>query len=347
MEECELPSIPVLPREGPLLRVPQPFEAISNDELFREQRSDPWCGDLLDQISLKRPDTRPAGLFVDDDGLICCRSQSGLDFPPRWIAPASLRERICTLAHFARATGHPGATRMSQTLGRAWYWPNLAKDCAATVRRCHGCSAKRLKRGPKRSVPLTIFAPEQPLEFIAMDVLGPLPATVRGNRFVLCITDRFSKMSVAVAIPDQTASTVAQALVDRWVYVFVIPITILSDNGSAFADERTRRKTRIHQRVSTVHQRSSRTIQRNPCRLHRPPDCRERMGHEFGSGLPCLQFFCPLYDGVCPHGVSVYSRALPRNMVPTAKFDPSRSGCQVPFPSSTTCPGSKAVQRGP
>jgi RNase H-like domain found in reverse transcriptase len=74
MEECELPSIPVLPREGPLLRVPQPFEAISNDELFREQRSDPWCGDLLDQISLKRPDTRPAGLFVDDDGLICCRS---------------------------------------------------------------------------------------------------------------------------------------------------------------------------------------------------------------------------------------------------------------------------------
>jgi hypothetical protein len=44
-------------------------------------------------------------------------------------------------------------------------------------------------------------------------------------------------MSVAVAMPYQTASTVARELVDRWIAVFGIPVTILSDNGSAFASK--------------------------------------------------------------------------------------------------------------
>jgi transposase InsO family protein len=103
------------------------------------------------------------------------------------------------------------------------------------VRSCPSCVAKRLKRGPKRTVPLTIFSPIRPLEFVAIDVSGPLPTTPRGNRFVLCITDRFSKMCVAVPLPDQTATTVAQDLVYRWIAVFGIPLTLLSDNGSAFA----------------------------------------------------------------------------------------------------------------
>jgi transposase InsO family protein len=72
---------------------------------------------------------------------------------------------------------------------------------------------------------------------VANDVLGTLPTTTRGNRFVLCITDRFSTICVSVPPPDQTASTVAQALVDRCIAVFGIPLTILSDNGSVFASK--------------------------------------------------------------------------------------------------------------
>jgi transposase InsO family protein len=126
---------------------------------------------------------------------------------------------------------------MAQTMSRYWYWPSLAKDCLAIVRRCPSCIALQVKRGPKRSMPLTIFPPAKPFEFIAIDVLGPLPVTKRGHRFVLCITDCFSKLSVAVPMHDQTASTVSCELVDRWVAVFGIPLTILSNNGSAFASK--------------------------------------------------------------------------------------------------------------
>jgi hypothetical protein len=52
------------------------------------------------------------------------------------------------------------------------------------------------------------------IEFVEIDVLGPFPTTSRGNRFLLCMTDSFSKMSFPVPLPDQTTSLVAQTLVD-------------------------------------------------------------------------------------------------------------------------------------
>jgi transposase InsO family protein len=105
------------------------------------------------------------------------------------------------------------------------------------VRRCPSCAALKHKRGPKRTYPLTAFAPDRPLEFIAMDVLGLLPTTARGNQHVLYICDGLSKMFIAVSIPGQTASTVARELVDRWIAPFGIPITILTDNGHYFASK--------------------------------------------------------------------------------------------------------------
>jgi hypothetical protein len=51
------------------------------------------------------------------------------------------------------------------------------------------------------------------------------------------ISDRFTKLTVAIPIADQTASTVAQAFVDRWMLYFGIPIVLLTDNGSKFASK--------------------------------------------------------------------------------------------------------------
>ena len=235
VEDGLLPT-PVYPRASPLIQVPEPLEAISVDELLSAQAEDTWCDSLWVQLQHGVNPTKPPGLCLDEHGALACAPLDE-DLPLRWVVPASLRSRLCTLAHYTRVSGHPGSTKLTASLSRHWFWPSLARDCVATVRSCPSCVARRLKRGPKRTVPLTIFPPIRPLEFVAIDVLGPLPTTSRGNRFVLCITDRFSKMSVAVPLLDQTASTVAQTLVDRWIAVFGIPVTLLSDNGSAFASK--------------------------------------------------------------------------------------------------------------
>ena len=47
---------------------------------------------------------------------------------------------------------------------------------------------------------------------VALDFLGPLVETEGGNKHVLVVTDKLSKYSIALALPDQTAETTARAL---------------------------------------------------------------------------------------------------------------------------------------
>ena len=54
-----------------------------------------------------------------------------------------------------------------------------------------------------------------------MDILGPLPQTPRGNRFVLVVTDYLSKWMESYAIPNQEATTVAEKLVSGFVCLFL------------------------------------------------------------------------------------------------------------------------------
>ena len=221
------------------------LDPITLGELLDAQKADPWCNDLLLQLQDPTRETRPPGLFLDPTGALCCLSVGHVDFPRRWVAPAAIRPRLCVLGHFSAAAGHPGITKMTATMTRHWYWPSLARDCAAAVRRCPNCAEKRLKGGPKKSVPLTIFPPDRSLEFIAMDVLVPLPQTPRGNRFVLCIGDRFSKLAVAVPLSEQTASIIAYAFMDRWIAYYGIPVTVLTDNGASFTSKFFRVMTTI------------------------------------------------------------------------------------------------------
>ena len=67
-----------------------------------------------------------------------------------------------------------------------------------------------------------------------MDILGPLPLTPRGNKFVLVVTDYFTKWTESYAIPNQEATIVAEKLVSEFVCRFGVPREIHSDQGTNF-----------------------------------------------------------------------------------------------------------------
>ena len=70
-----------------------------------------------------------------------------------------------------------------------------------------------------------------------MDLVGPLPKTRSGKRFVLVMTDRYSKLARAVALSKTTAPHVAAAFLNDWVFPYGIPNTVLTDNGPQFIAE--------------------------------------------------------------------------------------------------------------
>ena len=86
----------------------------------------------------------------------------------------------------------------------------------------------------KHNSELKTFPPSGPLEYIATDLLGELPHKPRGNRHLLVLTDRYSKLTRTVQLKRTTAETVAQAFISHLVFVYGAPVKLLSDNGGQF-----------------------------------------------------------------------------------------------------------------
>ena len=74
---------------------------------------------------------------------------------------------------------------------------------------------------------------ELPFQRIAMDIVGPLPRTQRGNRFILTVCDYATRYPEAIAMPSTEAPRVARELVKLFSHVG-IPDEILTDQGANF-----------------------------------------------------------------------------------------------------------------
>jgi hypothetical protein len=99
---------------------------------------------------------------------------------------------------------------MFQTIRRSFFWPKMVEGVYETVRMCDTCARNRISERTHTNK-LKLFPAKGPLEFMAMDILGPLPRTKHGNRFLLVISDRFSKVTKTVPLRTVTALSVARA----------------------------------------------------------------------------------------------------------------------------------------
>ena len=76
-----------------------------------------------------------------------------------------------------------------------------------------------------------------PLEIVAMDIFGPLPTSKSGNKYILVISDYFTKWAEAFSIPNQEAITVATRLVDHVFCRLSMPTQLDSDMGAQFESQ--------------------------------------------------------------------------------------------------------------
>lgn len=120
----------------------------------------------------------------------------------------------------------------------------MAIDAYNTVRQCATCARNRFKLR-KHASTLKLFPARAPLEYVAIDLLGELIKTPRGNRYLLVMTDRYSKFTRVVPLRNITADTVAKTFVRHWVMAYGTPSWVLIDNGTQFAGKFFADKCRI------------------------------------------------------------------------------------------------------
>jgi hypothetical protein len=94
-------------------------------------------------------------------------------------------------------TAHQGIGRTIEFIKRNCWWETLATDVKEYIKRCDAC-AKR-KTGNRVTAPLgDQLEAKEFLDIASLDVVGPLPVTERGNKYILTFVDHFTRFCEAV-----------------------------------------------------------------------------------------------------------------------------------------------------
>jgi hypothetical protein len=151
----------------------------------------------------------------------------------RLVTPFSLQELLLKQVHGKYGMmGHPGETKSKEILCRKFYWPGMRKDITAWVSCCLPC--RLAKRGKINNAVLEADVTGARNYRVGIDIIGPLPETASGNRFILTICDYFTKWVECVPLKRHTGELVAQALFNCWISIFGPMAWLHSDQGVDF-----------------------------------------------------------------------------------------------------------------
>ena len=79
----------------------------------------------------------------------------------------------------------------------------MHRDVAEYCQRCPECQ-RIAKGGQLRVLLITLPVMKEPFERIAMDIVGPLPRSRRGNQYILVVCDYATRYLEAIPIPQST-----------------------------------------------------------------------------------------------------------------------------------------------
>lgn len=164
--------------------------------------------------------------------------------------------------------GHLGREKSLRLLQERFFWPKMGLELAQRISKCPRCL--RRKASTQIRAPMESITTTQPLELICMDFLT-LETSKGGFKYILILTDHFTKYALAVPTKDMTARTTAEAFLNSFVVHYGFPQTIHTDQGANFEGRLIRelcqmarieksRTTPFHPQGNGVCERFNRTL---------------------------------------------------------------------------------------
>ncbi|GFX33220.1 retrovirus-related Pol polyprotein from transposon 412 [Trichonephila clavipes] len=151
--------------------------------------------------------------------------------------PQSLREAIMNEFHDQLLAGHLGKKKTCLKLHDTCYFPYMRKYIFKYVSTCVRCQ----KFNYKNVVPAGRLIPivsNSPNEIVTLDLLSPYPASrPERYRYILVITDHFTKWSELIPLRKASAQAIAKALFENFISRYGAPISLISDTGPQFISD--------------------------------------------------------------------------------------------------------------
>eukprot|EP00731_Ephydatia_muelleri_P007838 Em0004g176a len=149
------------------------------------------------------------------------------------VLPAKLVNGVLEGLHNTLVGGHMGERKTLEKVRARFYWPGQRKEIEQWCRNCNVCLSRK-SPSHKARAPMEISQTLRPMQRVAMDILGPLPETLRGNKYILVVGEYFTKWKEAFPLKDTEALTIAKVFVNEFVCRFGVPDSLHTDQGRNF-----------------------------------------------------------------------------------------------------------------
>lgn len=207
--------------------LPEHIAPLTIEEIQVAQESDSQC--RQEKSDIDKGHKYPYA--IDERGLIV--RVAPIDGVVQILCPAILRQKVLFRGHYTPLVGDPGITKQYSTQSRSLYWPAMLADIRQTSNECHQCARERMQLR-RNAEPMKLFPARNPLEYVEIDIRGPLTESTQGHKYILVMTDRFPKMVRAVPLRSMSVLTIAKVFIRDWVFVYGPSARLLPDKGKQF-----------------------------------------------------------------------------------------------------------------
>ncbi|MCG7876478.1 MAG: DDE-type integrase/transposase/recombinase [Candidatus Thiodiazotropha taylori] len=197
-------------------------------DMALEQGKDQGIVELKTQLEQGEPNKTVKRRYLVEKGLLYYLSNPDDNPTLRLFIPEHLRHLVVTQYH--DGNGHMGVQKTFDTIRQKYFWPNLFQEIYEYVSKCVQCQA----RSSQNVKPLLQNAdiPPYAMAKLSLDLSGPYPKTLSGNKYIIAFVDWYSGWPEAFAVPDKTAETVAHLIIEEIFPRFGSMLELVTDNGS-------------------------------------------------------------------------------------------------------------------
>lgn len=215
----------------------QPFREVGHEfdlsEIKEKQEADKLYQTKIVEIQAN-PDKVT---YCLNNGILYKIINSGIFKKKVLYIPSSMIKQLLIAYHDSRWSGHFGFRRIYWNLKDKYWWPNMKSDITKHIQACLKCQKFNIERRKAPGLLHPIEVPSGPFQLVGIDYSGPYPITPDGNKYILALSDYFTKWVIAIPLPSQTAQITAKALYESLICIYGVPERILSDCGTHFANE--------------------------------------------------------------------------------------------------------------
>ncbi|CAG2228077.1 unnamed protein product [Mytilus edulis] len=233
-----------------------------------EQSLDIELSEIINQINTGKASRSVDNKHIIINDILYYISHPDDDLKLRLYVPLQLRNEVIKSYH--DNLSHLGIDKCHDSIRQKYFWPKLYKELNSYINSCVICQSQ--SAGKTKPLLQISDIPPFPFAKIGVDLSGPYPTSLSGNKYIVSFVCHYSGWPLAFPVPNKTSENVVHLLIEEIIPNFSVPLVIVSDNGGEFTSkifEETLKELNIsHITTSFYHPQGNAKVERFHRTLH-------------------------------------------------------------------------------